>query len=163
MANPLPAVRVIRHKNEFRGQDEPTDRSPKVVQGKIDSQPREKALQAAAKEKVTFGQLCIRQGSISEATSEAIDLSAFKAKEDITTALSLLEEAKGAVDQLEPSSEARLISRHLRRASRTLNSSWDHTQVASLTNTGVSFAGMATVDVGLGQSIVDSVPLGHKP
>ena len=31
---------------------------------------------------------------------------------------------------------------------RALNSSWDHTQVASLANTGVSFAGMATVEVG---------------
>ena len=33
----------------------------KVVQGKIDSQPREKALQAAAKEKVAFGRLGIYQ------------------------------------------------------------------------------------------------------
>ena len=49
---------------------------------------------AYAEEKVTFGQLGICQGSISEAASGAIDLSTFKAKEDITTALSLLEEAK---------------------------------------------------------------------
>ena len=63
----------------------------KVVQGKIDAQQWEKALQASIEEiqeKVSFGQLGIRQGSIiAEATSEAIDLSTFKAKEDITTAL----------------------------------------------------------------------------
>ena len=121
--------------------------NPKVVQGKIDSQPREKALQVAAEEKVAFGQLGIRQRAISGAASEAIDLATFKAKEGITTALSLLEEAKGAVDQLRSSSEVCLISRRLRRASTALNS-WDHTQVASLATTGVYFAGMATVDVG---------------
>ena len=54
---------------------------PKVVQAKIDSQPWEKALQAAAEEKVSYCQLWIRQGLISEANSEAIDLSTFKAKE----------------------------------------------------------------------------------
>ena len=31
--------------------------NPKVVQAKIDSQPRDKALQATAKEKVTLSQL----------------------------------------------------------------------------------------------------------
>ena len=46
---------------------------PKVVQGKIDSQPWEKALQAAAEEEVSFGQLGIHQGSISEAASGVID------------------------------------------------------------------------------------------
>ena len=121
---------------------------PKVVQGKIDSQPWEKILQASTEENVTFGQLGIRQGSISKAASEAIDLSTFKAKEGITAALSLLEEAKGAVDQLELSLEVHLINRHHRRASRALNSSWDHTQVASLANIGVNFASMAMVDVG---------------
>ena len=49
----------------------------KVVQAKIHFQPREKALKAAAEEKVSFGQLCIRQGSISESASEAIYLSTF--------------------------------------------------------------------------------------
>ena len=54
---------------------------PKEVQGKIDAQPHEKALQASA-EKVAFGQLGICQRSIAEATSEAIGLSTFKAKDD---------------------------------------------------------------------------------
>ena len=54
----------------------------KLVQNKIDSQPQEKALQASAEEKVSFGQLGIRQGSVAEAASEAIDLATFKAKED---------------------------------------------------------------------------------
>ena len=70
----------------------------KVVQGKIDAQPREKAIQASAKE-VAFGQLGIRQGSIPEAASDAIDPS-FKVKEDITSAFSLLDEAQAAVDHL---------------------------------------------------------------
>ena len=73
----------------------------KVVEGKIDARPREKALKASAEEKVTFGQLGICQGSVAEATSEAIDLSTFKVKEDITTALLLLEKAQAAVDRLE--------------------------------------------------------------
>ena len=52
-----------------------------MVQGKIDAQPQEKALQASAEEKVAFSQLGIRQGSVAEAVSEAIDLSTFKAKD----------------------------------------------------------------------------------
>ena len=79
----------------------------KVVQGKIDAQPREKALQASAEE-VTFGQLGIHQGSVAEAASKAIDLSTFKAKEDLTTALSLLKEAQAAVDRLESGKEVAL-------------------------------------------------------
>ena len=73
--------------------------APKIVQAKIDSQPREKALQAAAEEKVFYGQLGIRQWSILEANSEAIDPSTLKAKEDISAALSIVEEAKAAVDK----------------------------------------------------------------
>ena len=63
------------------------------------------------------------QGLIAEAASKAIDLATFKAKEDIMTVLSLLEEAKAEVDQLEPCPEVRTITRCLRRASRVLNSS----------------------------------------
>ena len=47
---------------------------PKVIQGKIDTVPREKALQATTEEKVAFGQLGIRLGSITETNSEAVDL-----------------------------------------------------------------------------------------
>ena len=53
-----------------------------------------------------------------------------------------------AVDQLETCPAVSTINRHHRRASRVLNSPWDHTQVASLANAGVSFASMATVNVG---------------
>ena len=119
-----------------------------MVQAKIDGQPWEKALQASAEDQVAFCQLGIRQGSVAEAASEAINLSTFKAKEDLTTALSLLEEAQAAVDHLESDKESRCITICLRRASRALRSSWDHTQVASLANAGVSFTSMATVDVG---------------
>ena len=134
-----------------------------MVQAKIDSQPREKALPAAAEEKVSISQLGIHQGSISEAASKAIDLSTFKVKEGISATLSLMEEAKIAVDKLEPGSAVSMMHRCLRRATRVLKSNWDHTQVASLANAGVSFASMAMVYVGVGQSKVDSVPLGHKP
>ena len=84
----------------------------KIVQAKIDSQPRENALQAAAEETVSFTQLGIRQGSISEAAFEAIDLSTFEAKEGISGALSLVEEAKVGMDKLEPGPAARTIHRH---------------------------------------------------
>ena len=107
---------------------------PKVVQAKIDSLPGENALQAAAKEKVTLGQLGIRKGSISEANSEAIDLSTFKAKDDIS-ALSLVEEVKAALDDMELGDVVKKLHRYLSRATRSLNSAWDHTQTASLANT----------------------------
>ena len=83
-----------------------------------------------------------------EGNSEAIDLSTFKAKEDISTAFSLMEEAKTILDKLELGQAAKTLHRHLRRASRSLNSTWDHTQVASLANAGVSYASMVMVDVG---------------
>ena len=73
---------------------------PQIVQAKIDSQPREKVLQATAEEKVCYGQLGIRQGLISKANSKVIDLSTFKAK-DIFAAFSLMEESKTAMDKLE--------------------------------------------------------------
>ena len=66
--------------------------------GKIDVQPREKALQASAEEKVAFGQLDISHRLIAEPAAGAIDLATFKAKEDITTALSFLQ-AKAPVDR----------------------------------------------------------------
>ena len=120
----------------------------KVVQAKFNSQPREKAFQVATEKKVSSGQLGIHQRSISEAASEAIDLSTFKVKEGISAALSLLEEAKVTVDKLEPGPVVKTIHKHLHRATRVFNSTWDHTQVASLANAGVSFASMAMVDVG---------------
>ena len=64
---PLPANWVLCYQDEDRDVLLITD--PKVVQAKIDAQPREKAL--------------------SEANSETIDVATFKAKEDITSAPSL--------------------------------------------------------------------------
>ena len=58
-----------------------------------------------------------------------------------------MEEVQATVDRLESGTEVRSITRSLRRASIVLHS-WDHTQVVSLANTGVSFASMATVGVG---------------
>ena len=118
---------------------------PKVVQAKINSNPREKALQAAAE--VTLGQFGIQQGSISEANSEAIDLSTFKMK-DITADLSLVEDVKAAMDNMELGHAARKLDRHLRRATKSLNSAWDHTQTASFANAGVRYASIVMVDVG---------------
>ena len=103
-----------------RGMLQITD--PKVVQAKIDSHPIEKALHATVKEKVTLGQLGLWKGLISEANSEAIDLSTFKAKEDITSALSLMEEAKASLDDMELGHAAKKLHRRLHRAARSLNS-----------------------------------------
>ena len=121
---------------------------PKIVQAKIDSHPREKVLQAPAEEKVSYGQLGIRQGSILEANSKAIDLPTFKVNENISAALSLVEEAKVAVDKLELGQAAKMLLRHLRRVTRSLKSACTHTQLASFVNAGVRYASMATVDVG---------------
>ena len=77
---------------------EMSDLDTEVLQ--IDSKPREKALQAAAEEKVSLGELGIWQGLVSEANCKAIDLSTFKVK-DILSALSLLEEATTVLDVME--------------------------------------------------------------
>ena len=111
---------------------------------KLESMPsREKALQAAAEE-VSLRQLSIQQGSVSEANSEAIDVSTFKAKEDIS-ALSLMEEAKMILDDLEPGHAVRKLHKHLHRASRSLS---NHAQAGSLMNDSVRYASVAMVDVG---------------
>ena len=93
---------------------------PKVMQARVDAQPREKALQASAEEKVSLWQLGIRQGAVSEANSEAIDVAAFKAKEDITLALSFMEDARTILDEFnpaEPYHEVRKLHKRLCRAS----------------------------------------------
>ena len=47
---------------------------PKIIQGKIDAVPREKALQAIAEDMVALSQLSIRQGVIADGNSQAINL-----------------------------------------------------------------------------------------
>ena len=120
----------------------------KVVQSKIDAGSSEKALQATADDKVALGQLSIRQSLIAETNSEAIDLSTFKAKADIRSALTLVEEAKAALDDLELGHAAKRLYRCLHRTTKALKSAWDHTQTASLDNAGTWYASIATVDVG---------------
>ena len=71
-------------------------RDPKLIQGQIDNLPREKSLQAMAEEKVSPGQLAIRNGAIAEANSQAVDLVTFNAKADIKAALSLVKDANTA-------------------------------------------------------------------
>ena len=44
---------------------------PKIIQARIHVHPKKKALQATAEEKVSLGQLGIRQGSVAEANSNA--------------------------------------------------------------------------------------------
>ena len=88
---------------------------PKVIQGKIDTVPQEKALQATADEKVDLGQLVIHQGLITEANLEAIELPTVKAKANIKSALSLMEEAKAALYDLELGHVARKLHRRLHR------------------------------------------------
>ena len=62
--------------------------------------PQGKAPQATAK-KVALSQLSIWQGSIAEANSKAIDLSTFKAKAEIRSAFTRVDEANAALDDLE--------------------------------------------------------------
>ena len=79
-----------------------------------------KALQASAKENVSLGQLGIRQGTVSEANSEVIDVAAFRAKEEITSALSFVEDARATLDEFgptEPAHGVRKLQKRLRRAS----------------------------------------------
>ena len=54
-----------------------------------------------------------------------------------------------ALDKLELGQAAKTLHRCLHRANRSLNSTWDHTQVASFANACVSYSSMATVDVGV--------------
>ena len=121
---------------------------PKITWGKIDAVAKEKALQATGDEKVPLGQLSVRHGMNAEANSEAIDLSTFNAKADIKSALSLVEEPKATLKDPGLDRPARKIRKCLHMASKTLKSSWEHTQVASLSNAGIKYASIATVDVG---------------
>ena len=120
---------------------------PRVIQGKVDAVAREKVLQATADE-VTLRQLGIHQGSTVEANSEAIDLSTFNMKADIKSALSPMEEAKATLQDQELGPILRNLHRCLHRASKTLKSAWEHTQITSLANAGVKYVSIATVDVG---------------
>ena len=96
---------------------------PKVVQARIDAQLREKALQGTAEEKVSLAQLGIWQGSVSESNSKAIDVSTFNMKEDITSALSFVEEARMILDDfnpVEPDHAVRKLHKRLCRAARSM-------------------------------------------
>ena len=73
-------------------------RDPKLIQTKIDSLTKEKALHAAVEDKVYQGQAAIKNGAIAEANTAVVDLVAFNAKARITDALDLLSEAKAVVD-----------------------------------------------------------------
>ena len=77
-----------------------------------------KVVQAAAEE-VSIRQLGIQQGSVLEANSKAIDVSTFKDKADISSAFSLLEEAKMILDDLESDQAVRKLRKQLHRASRS--------------------------------------------
>ena len=109
--------------------------------------PWEKALYATA-EKVAFDYLDIWQGTIAEDNAEAADLSTFKAKADIRSALSLVDDVKVLPDDLKLGNTAKKMHRHFCRTTKALKSAWDHSQTASLANAGVKYASIATVDVG---------------
>ena len=51
------------------------------------------------------------------------------------------------MDKLELGHAAKTLHRHFRRATRSLNSAWNHTQIASFANAGIKYTSMATVDV----------------
>ena len=91
----------------------------------------------------SLGQLGIRQGAV----SEVIDVAAFRAKEEITSALSFVEDARATLDEFcstEPTHGVRKVQKRLHRASRA----WAWSQAASLANAGVRYASIATADVG---------------
>ena len=90
---------------------------------------RENALQATADEVVSLSQLGVRQGMIAEANSEAIDLSTFNMKADIKSALSPVEEAKAGLKDPELGHSIKKIRKCHHKASKTLKSAWEHTQV----------------------------------
>ena len=90
--------------------------NPKIIQGKIGKLTQEKALQATAEEKVFYGQLAIRNGTITTAKSQSVDFATFIAKADIKSALSLVEEAKAALEELHLGHAAMGMCKHLRRA-----------------------------------------------
>ena len=119
---------------------------PKIIQGKIDAITKEKELQATADE-VSLSQLGVRQSTLEEANSEAIDLSTFNVKTDIKSALSVMEEAKAALKDLGLGCPTRNICKHLCKTSNNLKSAWEHTQVTSLANSGIKYASIAMVDV----------------
>ena len=74
-------------------------------------------------------------------------MSTFKAKENIS-ALSLVEEAKTIMDDLESGLAVRKLRKHLCRASRSLSAAWTHAHAGSLANAGIRYASVAYVDVG---------------
>ena len=65
-------------------------RDPKLIHSLIDKVPQEKALQATAEKKVSYGQLAILSGAIAEANSQAVDLEAFNTKGAIKVAFCLV-------------------------------------------------------------------------
>ena len=66
-------------------------RDPKLKQGKTSKVPWEKALQVTAEEKGSHDKLAIRNNTIAEASSQAVDLATFNAKADINSALTVVE------------------------------------------------------------------------
>ena len=72
--------------------------------------------------------------------------------EDITSALSFVEDARSILDEfdfMEPDHEVRKLQKHLCRAFQAFSSAWGHVQVGSLANAAVRYASIATVDVGV--------------
>ena len=111
---------------------------------------------------MALGQLSIRQGLITETNSEAIDLLTFRVKSDIRSALTLVEEAKMALEDLELGHAARRLCRCLCRTIPAIKSVWDLTQTASPANAGVKYASISTVVVGV-RAVHSGLCTGHKP
>ena len=76
------------------------------MQSLIDRVPHEKALQA--EEKVSHGQLAMRNGAIADANSQVVDLAAFNTKAAIQNALALVEESCRIADDLDGTPPKRL-------------------------------------------------------
>ena len=59
---------------------------------------------------------------------------------NIKSAVSIMEEAKVALDDLDLGHVRKRLHRRLHRAKKCLNSAWDQTQSASLANVGIALA-----------------------
>ena len=97
-------------------------------------------------EEVSHGHIAIRNGAIAKANSQAVDLVTFNAKSDIKAALSLVEEANTALEMLQGCT-AKSLCKQLHRPRRSCNSTWEHSQTASLANAGIKYATITIGDV----------------
>ena len=78
----------------------------KAIQHKINTTSRKKVLHAAPKDKVLQDQASIKNGAVTEANSEVIDLAAFNTKAAISATLQHVKNVKQALHMSESSTHS---------------------------------------------------------